>query len=172
VTFSLYSKEQSILPFDDYGAIVNECQRLGSRAAVEFGPGFTTLALFEGGCEAVYSYEYDPSWATKIFERVEPLVPYGRTWMIGMFVNEPEIRLALQNFDIALVDSPVGGNSTRRVTHAGQEGLSRFNTLKWALYAAPVVLLHDAERPDEQASIEALGAKHEMLSRKVARVWR
>lgn len=169
--YLLYKVEQAIMPFDDYGAIVSECRRIGAETAIEFGPGSTTLALFEGGCRSVISYEYDPMWIDKSLARIGPVKPENVEWEIRKFENVPVIELDCPRVDIAVVDSPIGVESRRHVSHPGQKGLSRYNTLKFALTKSDCVLIHDAERKAEQATIAALNAKHEMLSRKVARVW-
>jgi hypothetical protein len=69
--------------------------------------------------------------------------------------------IADQQFDIAVVDAPAGFDKkipgrTSRKRHPGMEDCSRLNTCLFALERAPVVLLHDAKRPTERATLGEL----------------
>lgn len=158
--FALYSVERSVFSFDDYGALLGECRRLGADTALEFGPGVSTLALIEGGCRRVVSCEYDPVWAdrAKLDFRDHPVevLSYG---------NRPNVEvegLGDEVFDIAFVDSPVG-QGRRRVAQPDAPECNRLNTVMFALTRAPVVFLHDARRPGETATLErVMLAGHEV----------
>jgi len=159
-------QESRIFPIDDYMALLEAAK--GCKAALEFGPGFSTYALIEAGCD-IFSYEHNNQWlaeSRKIFKPFQQVKIYK-------YQNTPKItlRMPVDRFDIAFVDSPVGGRGKSRIIHPNQEGCSRMNTLKFALDNADIVLMHDCEREDERNSIKALGAKFKMLSTKVARVW-
>jgi hypothetical protein len=166
LTYKLYKTEQRILPFDDYGAILESAK--GCKTALEFGPGSTTLALIEAGVEQITSYEYHAKWLAEMQKRLKD---YPQV-TIKKFDDVPVLTmLEPVRFDIAVVDSPPGGKNSTRIVHPGQEGLSRFNTLKYAIEHADIVVMHDCDREDELNSIASLGAKYEMLSRKVARIY-
>ena len=161
--FRLYQKEEDTLPFADYQMIMDEVRRIGAKTALEFGPGYTTLALIEAGVEKIVSLESDGEWLEKKRDelRIYPQVH------IAHYNNSPVVTadpIAEQGvFDIAIVDAPAGFHypipgRKPRVVHPGQEDCSRLNTCLFALGRAPVVLLHDARRPLERGTLGRLNA--------------
>ena len=147
-------------------------QATGKKSALEFGPGTSTWALIEAGCERILSCEYDDTWrATAKTKFAEfPQVEVVRFW------DEPEARAEIpegEQFDIAFVDSPKGYQPNSpftppggRTVHPGQEDCSRFNTCLLAVKHAPIVLLHDAYRPLERGTLgrlSGIGCKVEFL---------
>lgn len=156
--FALYSEERRIFSFDDYGALLEECRRLGARSALEFGPGVSTLALIEAGLDRIDTCEYQDRWLTLAAEafRLHPQVTARR------YVNDPAVEVEGlpegQRFDVAFVDSPLGLPSRNALELPGQEGCNRLNTALFALARAPVVLLHDARRPGESGTLARLAA--------------
>lgn len=145
----LYQKSRT-LPPEDYQAILGEVERTKAKKILEIGPGYSTFAFIEAGCEIV-ALEHDPKWHEEAIERFKdyPQVEIRRYW------DEPEARGELEpteTFDLAFVDSPKGYYPARKI-HEGQEDCSRLNTLRLALKHAPIVLLHDAKRPLERGSL-------------------
>ncbi len=165
---SLY-KPSTILPRDDYDAVVMYAKP--AKAALEFGPGNTTLALFEARVPEVHSFEHDRKWFWRQEHRLRPLVPDGVKWALGTYTaTKEELGIEFGGvYDLAVVDSPTGGD--KWVGPPGREGHSRLNTLRCALAVASKVLLHDAERPGEQASLRLLGCNWHMVSGKMALCW-
>ena len=146
----LYQKSKT-LPAEDYRLFMAEAERLKAKRVLEFGPGYSTFAWIEAGCDPIVCLEHDPKWFEEAQERFKdfPQVQIKKYW------NEPEARSELEpgeQFDLALVDSPKGYKAAR-VIHPGQEDCSRYNTLELALKHSPVVLLHDAYRPLERGSL-------------------
>lgn len=146
----LYQKSKT-LPLEDYQAIMGEVERTKARSVLEIGPGYSTLAFIEAGCDPIVCLEHDSKWFEEAKERFSeyPQVEVRKYW------NEPEARAELEpteTFDLAFVDSPKGYQPAR-IVHPGQEDCSRYNTLVLALKHAPIVLLHDAKRPLERGSL-------------------
>lgn len=160
----LYQKSRT-LPPEDYQAFMAEVERIGAKKVLEIGPGYSTFAFIEAGCDPIVCLEHDPKWHEVSIDRFKdyPQVKVRKYW------NEPEARAELEpneQFDLALVDSPKGYKAAR-VVHPGQEDCSRYNTLELALKHAPIVLLHDATRPLERGSlgrIQSQGHKVTMIS--------
>jgi hypothetical protein len=126
------------------------------KALLEFGPGFSTYLFLSAGVERVVSCEHDPIWFTKARE----LFASDKRVTILPYENTPVVAVKLEGhiFDAAFVDSPKG-NAKARVVLPGQEDFSRYNTLRAALIHAPLVFLHDARRPLEQATLARLAAE-------------
>jgi hypothetical protein len=143
------------LRFEDYGALLEEAK--GKKRVLEFGPGCSTWAFIEAGCEEIVTAEYQDDFLQSAKEQFKdyPQVKVVRFW------DEPEARSEAQGeFDLALVDSPKGYKFVQGVTpngsrkrHPGQEDCSRLNTCLLALQHAPIVLLHDANRPLERGTL-------------------
>jgi hypothetical protein len=157
--YKLYKKERSTLHFADYGEIMSAVA--GMKSVLEFGPGLTTLALIEAGVPKIVSLESDPEWLEK---QREELKAYPQV-ELHSFEDEVPVRInaELGKFDLALVDSPAGfshkvtGRKPRKI-HPGMSDCSRLNTCLAALNHAPVVLLHDAFRSTERATVGRLSA--------------
>lgn len=155
--FKLYTKDSPTLRFREYGSLLSAAT--GAKSVLEFGPGFSTLALIEAGVENIVSLEHSLEWMEK--KRAEfaqyPQVTVAQYW------DEFPVRadeIANQQFDLAFVDSPQGFNFHKdrvgRKKHPGYEDCSRLNTCLFALDHAPVVYLHDANRPLERATLTKL----------------
>lgn len=138
----------SIFPREDFDVILHYAR--GLARALEFGPGVSTLAFVEAGCQVIDTYEYQVAWLGSARRR---LAKYPQV-SVRRFINSPDIIMPDEFYDIALVDSPLGNK--RRQVLPGQEKYVRLNTLRAALSRAPVVLLHDAKRPGERLSLEFL----------------
>jgi hypothetical protein len=156
------------LRFEDYGAILGQAR--GKKRVLEFGPGCSTWAFIEAGCEEIVTCEYKDDFLQSAKEQFKdyPQVKVVRFW------DEPEARSEAEGeFDLALVDSPKGYKNIPGVTppgsrkkHLGQEDCSRLNTCLLALQHAPIVLLHDAARPLERGTLcrlSSLGHKSKFI---------
>jgi hypothetical protein len=156
--FQLYREQSRIFEFDDYGALLGECQRVGARNILEFGPGISTLALIESGAERVVTCEYQDRWLASAQELLKghPQVSVHR------YHNEIDVRVSGlasgKEFDFAFVDSPLGSPSRNVIRHPGQEECNRLNTALFALDRSPVVVMHDAKREGEGYTLARLAA--------------
>ena len=136
----------------DRNCIASEIARVGAKSVLEFGPGDSTQAILDCGVEKVVTCEDIDKWLNVARDRFdkEPRVRVLR------FFDEMPVRVEElpddETFDIAFVDAPKGFNPVRKV-HEGIADCSRLNTLLYALGRCPVVLLHDATRPLERASL-------------------
>lgn len=104
--FKLYERGAHWCSEADYGAIVDVVERLRPRTVLEFGPGWSTLALIEGGAGQVTTCEDDPHWADVWTRRLGPHA--DQVLFIGYNRMEPFVVSALgdQRFDLGLVDGP------------------------------------------------------------------
>jgi hypothetical protein len=154
--FSLYKREQSVFTFDDYAVLLSEAKRVNAMRVLEFGPGNSTLAWIEADCDEIISLEHNPKWMAVARDKLSGMHPNLR---LLSYKNAPKINLPELNgktFDLAFVDSPVGVDLKSGTSFPGQENCSRLNTLLFALSRTPVVLLHDAKRPGEQATLDRI----------------
>lgn len=104
-TFRLYPEERHWCSFADYGAILDIVERLRPRTVLEFGPGSSTLALIEGGAEAIDACEDDPRWFAAYRER---LAEFPAVAMQAYNWHDP-IRIPQldgRRYDLALIDGP------------------------------------------------------------------
>jgi len=136
---------------DAYAVLVSECKviedyvrREGIRTVLEFGPGRSTLMFAAAGCE-VWTAECNECW----FNHYRQLFADESAIQIVRFENVPLIQipeLEGKRFDLAFVDSPAG--------HEFPPGMSsRLNSCEFAALYTDRLLLHDAERAGEQATI-------------------
>lgn len=164
--FALYTEEKRIFGFEDYGALVDECKRISARTVLEFGPGMSTFALIEAGCQRIATCEYQEKWLNEAVERFKP---YSHV-SVHRYANHVDVEvegLSRMSFDLAFVDSPLGQPSRNHVKLPAQEECNRLNTVLYALDCAPVVLLHDAKREGEGytlARVAALGHRISMIN--------
>ena len=160
----------SILPREDYDAVLS-CAR-GAQAVIEFGPGLTTLALFEAGVPYVESFEHELKWARRAQMRREPMKPAHVCWRVRRYkatrTKLPRPYLA-RRYDLGVVDGPQGGDKWQGPP--GYEMASRYIQLKYALEHCERVLLHDAQRPGERESLRLAGCRWEMITGKFALCW-
>jgi len=171
--FKLYTKELATFRFSDYALLMQQVKDLEAKTCLEFGPGISTLALIESGLERVVTLEHDPEWLDANIERFKdyPQVEVRR------YQDEPIVLADVdEDFDMAFVDSPKGYvhpmKNVRgvRKRHPGQEDCSRLNSCLFALDHAPVVFLHDSQRPLERGTLgrlNAMGHKVTQLPSKV-----
>jgi hypothetical protein len=169
----LYPKDQRTLPPQDYAALMEEARRLGAKRVLEFGPGYSTYAFIEQGVDEIVGLEYLPEWFEKQEERFKSYPQVKVDWF---WDEAPEARVpdGLGSFDLALVDSPKGYLGARKV-HPGMEDCSRLNTCLAALHLAPIVLLHDASRGLERATLsrlEQLGHSVEFIAWPASGKWK
>jgi len=128
----------SILP-EEYRFLQEFCAANDVKRVLEFGTGVSTLAFLEAGCEVV-SVEENCKW----FEQAQrTLTAPNCTLLLGAPPNimaHPAI--AERAFDLAFVDGP-----------AAKGPLPRLHSVQAAMLSAPIVMLHDANRPGETATI-------------------
>lgn len=157
----------TILPREDYDAIIRYAT--GAQAALEFGPGLTTLALIEAGVPYIESFEHERKWRTRAAARINPHVPLGCSWRLRRYdarstdIPLPHMRRV---YDLGIVDAPQGGANW--VGPPEGAGFSRLHTLRYALANCRRVLLHDADREGERRSLVAAGCGWEMVTGKLA----
>jgi hypothetical protein len=136
----------------DGQAIAAEFERIGAKSVLEFGPGDSTQAFLDMGIEKVVTCEYIDKWLKVAQDRFKK----DKRVRVLKFTDEvPVVVEGLdpdERFDIAFVDAPKGFPPVRKV-HPGIEDCSRLNTVLFALSRCPVVLLHDALRPLERATL-------------------
>lgn len=135
----------------DRGTLRLEVERLGAKRVLEFGPGLSTFAFLDAGA-SVTTLEHEDVWYARAQSKFGDMLRVK----VLRYANEPVIEVPELNgdrFDLAFVDSPQGTRHAR-VEHLGQEGMSRKNTVAYALTKAPVVLLHDAHRPGERRTLK------------------
>jgi len=136
---------------DAYAVLVSECKviedyvrREGIRSVLEFGPGRSTLMFAAAGCE-VWTAECNEDW----LDHYRQLFADEPAIHIVPFENIPSIRipeLEGKRFDLAFIDSPTGHEFPPRMS-------SRLNSCGFAGQHADRLLLHNAERSGEQATI-------------------
>lgn len=150
--------DQFLVPANGYSlsdrelqALTRFVQREGVRSVLEFGPGRSTECFLRSGCD-VWSFEYQQRWL-EYFRRVLGEHPRLR---LGHFENNAEVRLpelAGRRFDLAFVDAPTQEHRPAGVPH------SRLNTTMTAAEHADLIVLHNADRCGELATIDALCAQ-------------
>lgn len=131
-------RSSSIVP-EEYDFLLKFCKEHGIKKVLEFGPGASTLAFMNAGCSVV-SIEENSRWFQEMQRTL--LLPGCLLLQGGPpgIMSHPAVAAA--SFDMAFVDGP-----------AARGPLPRMNTLQAAMSKAPWVMLHDANRPGEMASI-------------------
>ncbi len=131
---------------DDYHWLVQFAKREGIKRVIEFGPGDSTLAFLDAGC-SILSYEHQPAF---VLEAKKRFADSGNVEVRCCLANElPSYEADFQP-DLIFVDGP-----PKRETGIK---LSRFKQCHWAIQQCNLVILHDAHRSEEQATLEALAA--------------
>lgn len=127
---------------DDYLFLVKFCRDHAIRKVAEFGPGDSTLALLDAGCEVV-SYEHDIG---RLKHSVERFAHEGEVEVVHCPEGTLPDPLPHQP-DLVFVDGP-----------PYREGLamSRIGPCEWALETCGCFLLHDANRHGELATLEEM----------------
>ena len=161
----------SPFPAADAKQIVAEIKRVGAKTILEFGPGDSTECFARMGME-VTTCEHDPHWYDVAVERFKD-TPNVK---VLKFENEmpvpPIAELEYTKFDIAFVDAPQG-YPMKRKKFKGYEDCSRLNTCLCALERCKLVILHDAVRGLERATLgrlNAMGYKFEHCM-EYAKIW-
>lgn len=142
--FRLFPVAQRWWEFIDYEHLLGLVERFRPRTALEFGAGFSTLALVEGGA-TVDTLEDDPHWydvhrsrglfqghpvALHLYQHVEPLA-----------IPETDGKL----YDFAFVDGP-------------RQTPLRTASIEYAALRSGVVACHDATSEPIRLALERLGA--------------
>ena len=146
---------------EDSKTLKDEIERIGAKSVLEFGPGDSTQTLIDLGLERIVTCEHVPKWlavAKKRFAKCKQVKVLSFTDTVPVVIDglDPNER-----FDIAFVDTPKGGIARdvrmfERKIHPEFPDCSRLNTMLMALHHADVVLLHDAKRPLERATLMRL----------------
>jgi hypothetical protein len=131
-----------------------EVSSLGAKSVLELGPGDSTEVFAKMGLQ-VTTIEHMQKWYEVAKKRFKD---YPN---VRVLKGEDEMPFTVagmgsyEKFDLAFVDSPQGYFPKRKI-HKGYEDCSRFNTALFALERAPVVLLHDVNRPCERGTLNRL----------------
>jgi len=124
---------------EEYAFLQQFCKEKHIKSVLEFGPGTSTLAFLDAGCDVV-SIEENWKWF-QVAQRT--LMLPNCTLLLGAppaIMDHP--RIAASSFDLAFVDGP------------GAKGpLPRLHSMQAAMSRASIVILHDANRAGEQATI-------------------
>lgn len=126
---------------DDYRFLVSYCRENGIKRVVEFGPGDSTLAFLDAGCE-ILSFEHSQEWLHKVAARFSGELRLELDYCPEDAVPD-RATLGFQP-DLVFVDGPP--------LREGQT-MSRLGPCEWALEQYGRFLLHDAKRPAEQATL-------------------
>ena len=138
---------------EDYIFLVRHCRHLGIRRVAEFGPGDSTLAFLDAGCE-VMSFEHDEGWLLKAMDRFQREAdvslwhcPEGTLPGPEGVMFEPEM---------VFIDGPP--------FREGQE-MSRLKPCEWALEKCGCFILHDAKRKGEMATLAEMERRGMVVTR-------
>jgi hypothetical protein len=133
----------------EYTWLANIAETLGIKSVLEFGPGSSTFAFLEHGCE-IWSLENNLEWLAK---HRETLIEFSNVHLAGYEVVADLVLDGIPNrrFDCAFVDAPNGGDYFKY--H------SRLCSLDFARTRTDLIFLHDANRPKEIRSIEYMHDK-------------
>ncbi|MBB5353714.1 putative O-methyltransferase YrrM [Haloferula luteola] len=126
---------------DDYRFLVSYCRENGIKRVVEFGTGDSTLAFLDAGCE-VMSFEHSQEWLHKVAARF-----FGEGRLTLDFCSEnavPGREVECFQPDLVFVDGP---------PLREEQTMSWLGPCEWALEQCGRLLLHDAKRPAEQATL-------------------
>jgi hypothetical protein len=148
----LYKENGAGPTAEEYKLILEYAQ--GKKSVLEFGPGSSTYAFIEANVPVIVSCESNSRWyqvARTKFDKKVYLIKYDHTLMP---LSIPKIDK--DQFELVLVDAPIGIQANQAYRVPEYEECSRINTLLYALEKAPIVLLHDAHRVGEQKSLEVV----------------
>ena len=137
---------------EEYEIIYNTAK--GKQSVLEFGPGASTWAFIDAGVLDIVSCENNDRYfeiAKGKFKDRVTLVKFDA----GQFpLKIPEIDD--REFDLVLVDAPIGAQAKQTIVIPDWEGYSRINSLIYALGKSDHIFLHDAHREGEQNSLEVV----------------
>jgi hypothetical protein len=138
---------------EDYIFLVRHCRRLGIRRVAEFGPGDSTLAFLDAGCE-VMSFEHDAGWLLKARDRFQREAGVSLWHCPEGSLPGPES--ATFEPEMVFVDGPP--------FRQGQE-MSRLMPCEWALARCGYLILHDTKRSGEMATLAELERRGMIVTR-------
>lgn len=118
----------------------------GMKHVVEFGPGVSTRALLDSGCEVTSCETNKRAFCihtVRFQERARLALRLTR--------NEQALSGLDARADWCFVDGPMGSLLT--------DGKARWHQLAWSAARCRFIILHDSKRPGEQRSLAALKAK-------------
>lgn len=105
MTFALYPEARHFCSLADYGAILSVTQRLQPKRVLEFGPGWSTLALIEGGALLVDACEDQTAWLKLWQDRLQEhravVTIRAFDWVDPLTIDGIDDR-----YDMALIDGP------------------------------------------------------------------
>ena len=102
--FKLFPEESNFWSFSDYQCVLDVMERLCPKRVLEFGPGYSTLALVEGGAKSIVCLESEDVWLETWRER-HGSFPQIEILQYFYFCGTP-VYPWLEDFDLGLVDGP------------------------------------------------------------------
>jgi predicted O-methyltransferase YrrM len=142
--FRLFPEEQRWWSFADYEQLLALMQRFRPRTVLEFGPGWSTLALVEGGAEVIDTCEDDTGWYRTQQERLRA----HQVVNLHLYQHDDVLTIPAVDFrryDLAFVDGP--RDTPRRPVE-----------IAFAAARSRVVATHDATSAPVRDALERLGA--------------
>lgn len=124
--FSLFPEAQPWCSFADYQMIHDTVRGLGAASVLEFGPGYSTLAIVEGGATAIDICENKVEWLHVYTARLnypDFVTPFLYVWRLPLDI--PGLREA---YDLAVIDGP-------------QETPLRIDAVRFAMERSKAVLV-------------------------------
>lgn len=146
--------DSPVLHNEDIKIFKFEIDSLQAKSVLEFGPGESTEVFAKLGLH-VTTVEHIEKWLELAKERFKG---YPNVRVLKGDDEMPFVVHGMgsyEKFDLAFVDTPAGYFPRRKI-HKGYEDCSRFNTTLFALQHAPVVFLHDVNRPLERGTLGRL----------------
>lgn len=105
--FELYPEERHFCSFADYATVLDATRRLTPARVLEFGPGWSTLALVEGGARQIDALEDDPHWLGVARERLAAHADVVRLLLYGWRDGAPVLPLDPgARYDLLVIDGP------------------------------------------------------------------
>lgn len=104
---------------NDHDHVVTVVRALAARRVLEFGPGWSTLSLIEGGATHIDSCEDQPDWSQVHEDRLAgafPAIVHIHRFVQADPLAIPGIDAAIaavggRAYDLALIDGPLGTNA-------------------------------------------------------------
>lgn len=118
-TFKLQAQDEHWWSLNDYGAVVDAMARMVAAGrsvdrVLEFGPGYSTRSLIEGGARHIDSCEDRPEWAAVHERRLAQVFPteeFPTTVAIHPYVWGEPLAVPVvdaQTYDLGFIDGPHG----------------------------------------------------------------
>lgn len=133
----------------EYNWLVEFIKFMKVKTVLEFGPGLSTNAFLEAGCN-VDSYESMPEFLAKL----EQEHAGNLNLKLRKYDNVPEVVIEDGFYDLALVDAPAV-----YIGHPHAQRYARRNTMNCAIQHSNLVLIHDSNREPEKSIIRETVAK-------------